>query len=82
MVNEFWSAYQTVRPTPDLDARVGRLLLMLLLARVDGKSPVEYLDPARQDFVRQHVRRELPAEVTSVAAVADSWFARLPHFNP
>ncbi len=82
MVSEFGSAYQTVRPTPDLDSRVSRLLLMLLLARVDGKSPVEYLDPARQDFVRQHVHRELPAEVTSVAAVADSWFARLLHFTP
>jgi aminoglycoside phosphotransferase (APT) family kinase protein len=82
MVSEFWFAYQAVRPTPELDPRVGRLLLMLLLARVDGKSPVEYLDPARQDFVRQYVRRELPAEVTSVAAVADSWFARLLHFVP
>jgi hypothetical protein len=25
---------------------------MLLLARVDGKSPVEYLDQARQEVVR------------------------------
>jgi hypothetical protein len=26
-----------------LRARVGRLLLMLMLARIDGKSPVEYI---------------------------------------
>ena len=80
MVDEFWSAYQRVRPVPELDARVGRLLLMLLLARVDGKSPVEYLDAPRQDFLRRYVKDELRLGTTSVAAVADSWFGRLPQF--
>ena len=69
MVAEFWSAYQLARPVPDLASRVGRLLLMLLLARVDGKSPVEYLDAVRQDFVRQFVQKELLADNTSVLAV-------------
>jgi len=77
MVEEFWSAYQEVRPAEDLDQRVARLLLMLLLARVDGKSPVEYLDAARQEFVRRFVQEELPAKDASLRAVADSWFGQL-----
>lgn len=77
MIEAFWSAYQAGRPTPELDARTGRLLLMLLLARVDGKSPVEYLNLARQDFVRQFVRAALRTETISVGAVAEVWFAGL-----
>ena len=34
-----------------------RLLAALLLARVDGKSPVEYLDAADRELVRQVVAR-------------------------
>lgn len=77
MADEFWTTYQRVRPAPVLDARVGRLLPMLLLARVDGKSPVEYLDALRQDFVRQFVHDELLTQDASLRAVADSWFGRL-----
>jgi aminoglycoside phosphotransferase (APT) family kinase protein len=81
MVDEFWAAYQRVRPVPELDARVGRLLLMLLLARVDGKSPVEYLDLVRQDFIRGFVPEELRGEKFSLSAIADSWFGRLSHLH-
>lgn len=81
MIVSFWSAYQGLRPTPELDARTSQLLLMLLLARVDGKSPVEYLGPVRQDFVRRFAQRELPSGPTSVAAVADAWFGRLVEFT-
>jgi aminoglycoside phosphotransferase (APT) family kinase protein len=82
MVDDFWAAYQAGRPMPELDPRVGRLLLMLLLARVDGKSPVEYLDPVRQDFIRQFVPQELETENVSVTAVTDAWFHRLSQFTP
>lgn len=46
---------------PDgLERRVAHLLPMLMLARVDGKSPVEYLDPPARGRVRQmalhHIR--------------------------
>jgi aminoglycoside phosphotransferase (APT) family kinase protein len=56
----FWSAY---RPHVDwedpaaLEARVAVLLPALMLARVDGKSPVEYLSPSAQDSVRATARR-------------------------
>ena len=77
MIHAFWHAYQTTRPTPELDARVAHLLLMLMLARVDGKSPVEYLDAPRQELVRAFVREQLPLPQRSVSDVADAWFERL-----
>jgi hypothetical protein len=80
MAEKFWAAYQSARPAPELDARTGRLLLLLLLARVDGKSPVEYLDSARQKFVREFVRCRLPAGNFFVGAITDAWFARLSQF--
>jgi aminoglycoside phosphotransferase (APT) family kinase protein len=80
MPGEFWSAYQAVRPSPEIESRVGQLLLMLMLARVDGKSPVEYLDTARQQFVRAFVRGQLPAGNFSLQDTVDAWFSRLAQF--
>ena len=82
MIDGFWAAYQAVRPSPELEARVNRLLLMLMLARVDGKSPVEYLDAARQQFIREFVRAQLPPGTFSLRDNADSWFSRLAQFEP
>jgi aminoglycoside phosphotransferase (APT) family kinase protein len=81
MIERFWSTYQTARPAPELDQRVGRLLLMLLLARVDGRSPVEYLDSSCQDCIREFVCRELPAGNPSLAAISAAWFTRLAQFQ-
>jgi hypothetical protein len=39
-----------------LEARVSALLPALMLARVDGKSPVEYLSAPAQDSVRRLAR--------------------------
>lgn len=78
MTDEFWAAYQSERPAPELDARVGRLLPMLMLARVDGKSPVEYLDSSRQKRVRDFARvTMLSRSDRGFHDVADSWFSRL-----
>ncbi len=82
MIDGFWGAYQAVRPSPELEARVSRLLLMLMLARVDGKSPVEYLDTARQQFVREFVQEQLPLGNFSLRDIADSWFSRMSQFGP
>ncbi|MBU3724944.1 MAG: aminoglycoside phosphotransferase family protein [Burkholderiaceae bacterium] len=52
----FVSAYftkATFEPRQELDRRIAKLLPGLFLARVDGKSPVEYLD---QEDQRQTVR--------------------------
>jgi aminoglycoside phosphotransferase (APT) family kinase protein len=77
MINHFWSAYQSARPSPEIEPRVGRLLLMLMLARVDGKSPVEYFNPEQQQFVREFVLRHLPLENFSVRYIADEWFNQM-----
>ncbi|HXU42981.1 MAG TPA: aminoglycoside phosphotransferase family protein [Burkholderiales bacterium] len=45
-----------------IEERVATLLPGLLLARVDGKSPVEYLDEEKREQVRQLARRMLIAE--------------------
>jgi aminoglycoside phosphotransferase (APT) family kinase protein len=55
-VAAFWQGYAPhVRwEAPDaLEARVAALLPALMLARIDGKSPVEYLTEARRAEVRQ-----------------------------
>lgn len=55
-VAAFWAAYVqhvTWEAAAVLEARVATLLPMLMLARIDGKSPVEYLDePARAEVRR------------------------------
>lgn len=82
MIASFWTAYQMTRRAPELDARVAHLMLMLMLARVDGKSPVEYLDAARQALVREFVRAQLRDAHPGVADVRDAWFHRLHTFSP
>jgi aminoglycoside phosphotransferase (APT) family kinase protein len=61
----------------DLDSRTARLLLMLLLARMDGKSPVEYLADGKRDFVRNFVRSELPSSRFEMHKVISNWFSSL-----
>ncbi len=57
-------------PAPALEARTAALLPALNLARVDGKSPVEYLT---QDAQRAFVRRAaLPLLDTPSASLADT----------
>ena len=58
----------------DLEARAARLLPGLLLARVDGKSPVEYVT---QEHQREHVRRVASALLIKPASclqeIAQAW---------
>ncbi len=52
----FWTSYAahvSWEEPKQLDARAAALLPALMLARVDGKSLVEYLDPDEQDIVRR-----------------------------
>ncbi len=58
LLEHFWQAYQTAlcwEGAETLEARVARLLPALMLARVDGKSPVEYLSATQQDLIRGFV---------------------------
>jgi tRNA A-37 threonylcarbamoyl transferase component Bud32 len=54
-VGKFWAAYTpyiTWEAVTELEARVCKLLPVLLLARADGKSPVEYLSDDEFQIVR------------------------------
>lgn len=54
-VEGFWntySAYVDWEPLAALEARICALLPALMLARVDGKSPVEYLSETNQQIAR------------------------------
>ncbi len=59
-----WSAYSAhvdFEAVDDLEVRTAALLPALMLARIDGKSPVEYLGEHTREIVRQ-VARPLIAE--------------------
>jgi len=65
-------------PSAALERRAAALLPGLLLARVDGKSPVEYLERAEQhDTVRRVARPLLMRPVPTLADVSAAWQAEL-----
>ena len=62
----------------EFEARAARLLPGLLLARVDGKSPVEYLtDEGDMEKVRQVAGRLLNRPVARLDEVASLWSSEL-----
>jgi aminoglycoside phosphotransferase (APT) family kinase protein len=62
-------------PWPTLDARIAALLPALLLARIDGKSPVEYIaDAGDKVRVRDFARPRIAEAPTSIAAITDAWY--------
>lgn len=59
-----------------LEARAAALLPALFLARVDGKSPVEYLRPeGDRAAIRRTARPLIAAPPTSLSALRDAWAA-------
>jgi aminoglycoside phosphotransferase (APT) family kinase protein len=59
----------------DIDRRIARLLPMLFLARVDGKSPVEYLtDDADKSFVRAAAMQMIVEPPGNLDVLADAYF--------
>ncbi len=60
-------------PRSALEARIAELLAGILLARVDGKSPLEYLDDAGRAAQRAFARRFLLAPSATLAALRGTW---------
>ncbi|MDR3701206.1 MAG: phosphotransferase [Candidatus Sulfopaludibacter sp.] len=60
-----------------VEERTARLLTALLLARVDGKSPVEYLTAADQNLVREVVLPLIGMPPRSLEEIERVWAARL-----
>jgi 5-methylthioribose kinase len=62
LMRAFWHAYGeqvSFGPLPELEARGARHLGVCLLARVDGTSPVDYLEERGRNAVRKLARRIL-----------------------
>ena len=76
LLQEIWkeyAAYVTWESKRGLEARVTRLLPGLMLARVDGKSPVEYLRQEQQSVVRRFARQTLMQPRYTLSQLADEW---------
>jgi aminoglycoside phosphotransferase (APT) family kinase protein len=71
-VLDFWNSYAAHinwETSDALEARICRLLPALMLARVDGKSPVEYLDAQQGEQVRQLAIPLIQSPLPSLAAL-------------
>ena len=60
-------------PVPSLESRVATLLPGLTLARIDGKSPVEYLGEPQRAAVRRMAIALLQQAPSSLDTLADRW---------
>jgi aminoglycoside phosphotransferase (APT) family kinase protein len=67
----------TWEPRDAMESRTAVLLPALLLARVDGKSPVEYLGAADRELVRRVALELIAAPVAATDDVAHVWAARV-----
>jgi 5-methylthioribose kinase len=85
LIEAFWNGYRAEMdgaiPRQDLDALVGRAILNLAgcaLARLDGKSKIDYLqDQARRDAVRELCRvvfKSQPTQWSEVRPIAEQVF--------
>lgn len=84
MFVSIWRTYLSARFTAVSETSVTRfrqntseLLLLLLLARVDGKSPAEYLSGSQRSWIREFVIRCLHALPMTVEDVGEDWFQAL-----
>ncbi len=63
---------------PTIIARTAHLLPGLFLARIDGKSPVEYItDTAQQDLVHDFAPSFLTSPVNHPIDICDAWYDNL-----
>ena len=56
-----------------VERRAADLVQAFLLARVDGRSPVEYLDEGQRDRVRRTARAMLLGRIETLADIAGRW---------
>lgn len=70
-------------PAAGLEARTAALLPALLLARVDGKSPVEYLRDAQQkELVRRFARPLIASPSATLGDIANGWQSACAALKP
>jgi aminoglycoside phosphotransferase (APT) family kinase protein len=68
----------TWEPIAEIETRTARLLPGLLLARIDGKSPVEYVtDNRSKDHARRIARLFLEQPTNRLAVIREAWSEEL-----
>src|SRR5690606_29205903 len=75
-----WSGYTAKLASdrvPHVADRLPRLLPMLMLARVDGKSPVEYLTDADHRVIRGFTARAIAHPFADLDALLTAWHKEL-----
>ena len=80
LVAHAWQSYRSCFNGFDraIEQRAGRLALMLMLARMDGKSPVEYIaDESQKRAVRRFVYELLPQEIFALNEICSRWEKQL-----
>lgn len=71
----FWDSYSshiTWEPVDLVESRICRLLPALMLARIDGKSPVEYLTSSEREVVRDCALGFIVSPSESLGVMVDS----------
>lgn len=71
-----WRAYRNAlgeEHAAEVERNLCPLLLMLMLARVDGKSPVEYLDDEQREVIRCFVATNLSRPLCSLDKLLSAW---------
>jgi len=77
-LKDTYSSLVDWEPAAHIEERAARLLPGLFLARIDGKSPVEYITAdADRQMVRRTARALLIAPVSRLSSVADAWATTL-----
>jgi aminoglycoside phosphotransferase (APT) family kinase protein len=70
----FAALVEAYAPARDVEGRTAALLPALLLARVDGKSPVEYLtSDTAKEHVRDFARARIATSPGSLEEIAQAW---------
>lgn len=85
LTNAFMAAYQNQLSLnnvvfTDVERRTAHLLPMLLLARVDGKSPVEYLNSEQQAFTREFALTQIKGGDLALKSLIGEWWVSLKKF--
>lgn len=79
-----WDSYCEImgdRMNETLEKHCAHLLAALMLARVDGKSPVEYLPAPKQDLTRRFAISMLLEKPSTMQAMRTNWSHYLSNFS-
>jgi len=72
MLAEYLSAVDW-EPPANIAPRISKLLLVIMLARVDGKSPVDYLDDRQQLKIRSFCTQAIANQASYLEVITRDW---------